>query len=115
MAAVLGVVACGGQPYGSVTGGRLPFTFVGILIGSVLFNFPFAVRPFAAAFATVDRRLAGLETPNEGAVNFVGETWFEAGLVYYQGVAGCGNSLFSDLGNRITKCAPPCGLFATST
>jgi molybdate transport system permease protein len=38
-------------------GSVLPFTFLGILIGSVLFNLPFAVRPFAAAFATVDRRL----------------------------------------------------------
>jgi molybdate transport system permease protein len=38
-------------------GSGLPFTFAGILIGSVLFNLPFAVRPFAAAFAAVDRRL----------------------------------------------------------
>jgi molybdate transport system permease protein len=30
---------------------------VGILAGSVLFNLPFAVRPFAAALAAVDRRL----------------------------------------------------------
>jgi molybdate transport system permease protein len=37
--------------------GGLPFTFAGILIGSVLFNLPFAVRPFAAAFTAVDRRL----------------------------------------------------------
>jgi molybdate transport system permease protein len=36
---------------------RLPFTFTGILAASVLFNLPFAVRPFAAAFAAVDRRL----------------------------------------------------------
>jgi molybdate transport system permease protein len=36
---------------------RLPFTFAGILLASVLFNLPFAVRPFAAAFAAVDRRL----------------------------------------------------------
>ena len=33
------------------------FTFTGILIGSVLFNLPFAVRPWAAAFAAVDARL----------------------------------------------------------
>jgi molybdate transport system permease protein len=38
-------------------GVRLPFTFAGILLASVLFNLPFAVRPFAAAFAAVDRRL----------------------------------------------------------
>ena len=46
-----------GQFYESVTGGMLPFSFAGILLGSVLFNVPFAVRPFAAAFAAVDRRL----------------------------------------------------------
>ncbi|OWK41892.1 molybdate ABC transporter permease subunit [Fimbriiglobus ruber] len=46
-----------GRGYEAATGGRLPFTFAGILVGSVLFNLPFAVRPFAAAFAAVDRRL----------------------------------------------------------
>jgi molybdate transport system permease protein len=46
-----------GRGYEGLTGGRLPFTFAGILVGSVLFNLPFAVRPFAAAFAAVDRRL----------------------------------------------------------
>jgi molybdate transport system permease protein len=46
-----------GHGYESVTGGRLPFTFAGVLVGSVLFNLPFAVRPFAAAFAAVDRKL----------------------------------------------------------
>jgi molybdate transport system permease protein len=46
-----------GRGYEALTGGRLPFTFAGILVGSVLFNLPFAVRPFAAALAAVDRRL----------------------------------------------------------
>jgi molybdate transport system permease protein len=46
-----------GKGYEALTGGRLPFTFAGILVGSVLFNLPFAVRPFAAAFGAVDRRL----------------------------------------------------------
>lgn len=46
-----------GQFSEQLIGGRLPFTFTGILIGSVLFNLPFAVRPFVAAFATMDRRL----------------------------------------------------------
>jgi molybdate transport system permease protein len=46
-----------GRAYQSLTGGGLPFTFAGILAGSVLFNLPFAVRPFASAFAAVDRRL----------------------------------------------------------
>lgn len=36
---------------------RLPFTFSGILLASVLYNLPFAVRPFAAAFAGIDRKL----------------------------------------------------------
>ena len=49
------------SPVGKLTenliGSRLPFSFWGILVGSVLFNLPFAVRPFAAAFASMDRRL----------------------------------------------------------
>ena len=46
-----------GHAYAAMTdGGTLPFTFQGILIGTVLFNFPFAVRPFAAGFAAVDRK-----------------------------------------------------------
>jgi len=48
-------------PFGSwterLTGGTLPFTFPGIVLGSVLYNVPFAVRPFASALAHVDRRL----------------------------------------------------------
>jgi molybdate transport system permease protein len=46
-----------GQGYETLTGGALLFTFPGILVGSVLYNLPFAVRPFTAAFAGVDRRL----------------------------------------------------------
>lgn len=46
-----------GQLYEQLTGGRLPFSFLGILIGSVVGNLPFAVRPFIAAFAGIDRRL----------------------------------------------------------
>lgn len=46
-----------GQVYESFTGRMIPFSFVGILIGSVIINFPFAVRPFTAAFAAVDRQL----------------------------------------------------------
>jgi molybdate transport system permease protein len=46
-----------GRAVRSMTGDTLPFTFTAILIGSVLFNLPFAVRPFTAAFAAVDRRL----------------------------------------------------------
>jgi molybdate transport system permease protein len=40
-----------------IFGSRLPFTFTGILLGSVLFNLPFAVRPFAAAFSAMDPQL----------------------------------------------------------
>ena len=36
---------------------RLPFSFGGLLLGSVLFNLPFAVRPFVAAFSALDRKL----------------------------------------------------------
>lgn len=41
----------------SITGTRLPFTFQGILLASVLCNLPFSVRPFTAALTRVDRRL----------------------------------------------------------
>jgi molybdate transport system permease protein len=46
-----------GRFYENLTGGTLPFSFLGILIGSVIFNLPFAVRPFTASLAMVDRRL----------------------------------------------------------
>ncbi len=41
----------------AIFGARLPFSFAGILIGSILFNLPFAIRPFVAAFRAMDRRL----------------------------------------------------------
>ena len=40
-----------------LTGNLLPFSFGGILLGSVVYNLPFAVRPFTSALAGVDRRL----------------------------------------------------------
>ena len=46
-----------GQGYTALTGSRLPFSFEGLLLASVLYSLPFAVQPFAAALATVDRRL----------------------------------------------------------
>jgi molybdate transport system permease protein len=46
-----------GRLYERVVGGTLPFSFTGVLAASVLCNLPFAVRPFAAGFAAVDRRL----------------------------------------------------------
>jgi len=41
----------------SLTGHTLAFTFQGLVIGSVLYSLPFAVQPFSASFAAVDRRL----------------------------------------------------------
>ena len=46
-----------GARYLEWTGSPLPFSFAGILLASVLFNLPFAVRPFMAGFATVPRDL----------------------------------------------------------
>ncbi len=46
-----------GRAYSALTGSSLPFTFTGLLLASVLYSLPFAVRPFAVAFAGVDRRL----------------------------------------------------------
>lgn len=46
-----------GRMYVRLFEGTLPFSFTGILFASVLYNLPFAVRPFVAGFAAVDRRL----------------------------------------------------------
>ena len=46
-----------GRLYNQLFDGTLPFSFTGILLASVLYNLPFAVRPFASGFAAVDRRL----------------------------------------------------------
>ena len=46
-----------GSAYEQVTGTLLPFSFAGILLGSVLYNLPFAVRPYTAAFAGMNRSL----------------------------------------------------------
>jgi len=46
-----------GQGYERLVGQPLPFSFPGLLVASVLFSLPFAVRPFLAGFAGVDRRL----------------------------------------------------------
>lgn len=46
-----------GRLYAALTGRGLVFTFPGLLVASVLFSLPFAVRPFATAFAAVDSRL----------------------------------------------------------
>jgi molybdate transport system permease protein len=46
-----------GHYYEALTGSRLPFSFSGLLLASVLYSLPFAVQPFATAIASVDRRL----------------------------------------------------------
>ncbi len=40
-----------------ITGHTLAFSFEGLVLGSVLYSLPFAVQPFTAALAAVDRRL----------------------------------------------------------
>jgi molybdate transport system permease protein len=46
-----------GRWYKVLFGSQLPFTFQGVVVASVLYNLPFAVRPFTAALAAVDRKL----------------------------------------------------------
>jgi molybdate transport system permease protein len=46
-----------GRLWISLTGHTLAFTFSGLVIGSILYSLPFAVQPFAASFAGVDRKL----------------------------------------------------------
>jgi molybdate transport system permease protein len=49
------------SPFGrwwiSLTGHTLAFSFGGLVIASILYSLPFAVQPFAASFAGVDRKL----------------------------------------------------------
>ena len=46
-----------GRAYESIVGSPIVFSFQGLLAASVLYSLPFAVQPFAAAFAAVDRSL----------------------------------------------------------
>jgi molybdate transport system permease protein len=46
-----------GRAWQALTGHSLAFTFEALVIGSILYSFPFAVQPFAASFAAVDPRL----------------------------------------------------------
>jgi len=46
-----------GRAYEALTGSPIVFSFQGLLVASVLYSLPFAVQPFAAAFAAVDRNL----------------------------------------------------------
>jgi len=49
------------SPFGRMiqdaTGRTLAFSFEGLLVASILYSLPFAVQPFATAFASVDVRL----------------------------------------------------------
>ena len=46
-----------GRVFETLTGSPIVFSFSGLLVASVLYSLPFAVQPFAAAFAAVDRTL----------------------------------------------------------
>jgi molybdate transport system permease protein len=46
-----------GSIYAKVTGGTLPFSFPGLVVGSCLYSLPFLVGPLRAAFGSVDRGL----------------------------------------------------------
>ena len=53
---VFGPHGWGGQVTQSLGLGLLPFTFGGLLLGSVLYSLPFAVQPLQAAFEAIGRR-----------------------------------------------------------
>ncbi len=53
----LGPRSPAGQAIERITGHTFAFTFEGLLIASILYSLPFAVQPFATAFAGVDIRL----------------------------------------------------------
>jgi molybdate transport system permease protein len=46
-----------GQAWNAVAGRPFPFSFPGLVFASVIYSLPFAVQPFTAALAAVDRRL----------------------------------------------------------
>jgi len=46
-----------GRWWNGLTGNTLAFSFTGLVIGSIIYSLPFAVQPFAATFAGVDRNL----------------------------------------------------------
>jgi molybdate transport system permease protein len=53
----LGPRSPAGRAFEAVAGHPFPFSFAGLLVASALYSLPFAVQPFAAALAGVDRRL----------------------------------------------------------
>ena len=46
-----------GAAWQALFGFTLPFSFAGLVLGSVIYSFPFAVQPFLAGFRGVDQRL----------------------------------------------------------
>ena len=46
-----------GALWAGTTGGRLAFSFEGLLLASVLYSLPFTVQPLSVAFAAIDRSL----------------------------------------------------------
>lgn len=54
---VLGPQGVIGSSWEAATGGRLVFSFAGILLASLVFNLPFAVQPLRASFEKLDPRL----------------------------------------------------------
>ena len=46
-----------GRLYEAATGHRLPLTFTGLVVASVLYSLPFMVQPIASSFASVDSKL----------------------------------------------------------
>jgi molybdate transport system permease protein len=53
----LGPRSPAGRAFEAVAGPPFPFSFAGLLVASVLYSLPFAIQPFTAALAGVDRRL----------------------------------------------------------
>src|SRR5512141_3124750 len=53
----LGPRSPAGRAFEAVAGHPFPFSFTGLLVASALYSLPFAVQPFAAALAGVDRHL----------------------------------------------------------
>lgn len=45
-----------GGAWAAIGGGRLPFTFSGLVIGSVLYSMPFVIQPLQNSFSAINRR-----------------------------------------------------------
>src|SRR3954464_7733078 len=43
-----------GRGYSAIFGHPLTFTFAGLVLGSVIYSFPFALQPLASGFASID-------------------------------------------------------------